>query len=395
MTGLLVPVKATVDGINKFFCGELARDQSNANRFLTEGGWKREVLEQRRVALLKQHPLLRPGKRGIIAIDDVLLEQTGKEMEGVGWLRDPSQGKDILCHCVVTSSYNKLGQSYPLYLRSYFKEEVCESEEGQALGLEFRSKVALAIGIVQQVLVEDLAGVFVFDAWYLSQRLVSEIEGAERLWLSRLKGDRLVKWSKKGRKRWQAVENVAAQLPKKAYHKIVVGGRVFWCYVAVLEVHKLKESKKVMVVWREEIGKGDPFFIVTNATWWDAKRMLSVHFGRWPIEEWHREGKQHEGLAEYQMRRLEGIESHWCLGACAYAGVVSKAVYDLRGVPHLLTLHSYAMDIVTEIAVSFAKRIWEKATQGVESFLPIRWELKAFYDRFKLLSTKRCAPLPI
>ena len=195
MTGLLGPVKATVDGSNTLFCGELARDQSNANRFLTEGGWKREVLEQRRVELLKQHPLLRPGKRGIIAIDDVLLEKTGKEMEGVGWLRDPSQGKDILCHCVVTSSYNKLGQSYPLYLRPYFKEEVCESEAGQGLGLEFRSKVDLALEIVQQVLVEDLAGVFVFDAWYLSQRLVSEIEGAERLWLSRWKGDRLVKWS--------------------------------------------------------------------------------------------------------------------------------------------------------------------------------------------------------
>ena len=112
-------------------------------------------------------------------------------------------------------------------------------------------------------------------------------------------------------------------------------------------------------------------------------------------EEWHWEGKQHEGLAEYQMRRLEGIQRHWCLVACAYAGLVSKAVYSLRGIPHLLTLHSYALEGVTEIAISFARRIWEKATQGAESFLSIRWELKAFYDRFKLLSTKRCDPLPI
>lgn len=395
MTGLLVPGKATVDGINKLFCGELARDQSNANRFLTGGVWEPLELEQRRVDTLKRHPMLRPGKRGIIAIDDMLLEKTGEQMEGVGWLRDTSQGKDVLCHCLVTCTYNKLGQSYPLYIRPYFKQAVCESEEGQALGLAFRSKVELALELVRLVLSEGIRGVFVFDAWYLSQRLVSEVEGADRLWLSRLKGDRLIKWSKTGPKCWQAISSVAKQVPKKAYHQVTLDGQVFWCYVVVVEVHQLEGSKKVMVVWREEIGKGDPFFIVTNATWWDAKRMLLVYFGRWPIEEWHREGKQHEGLADYQMRRLDGIERHWCLVTCAYAGLVSKAVYSLRGVPHLLTLHSYAMDVVTEIAISFAKRIWEKATQGVESFLSIRWELEAFYDRFKLLSSKRCDPLPI
>ena len=334
MTGLLIPGKATVDGINTLFCGELSRDQSNANRFMTEGVWEPEVLEQRRVDRLKRHPLLRPGKRGIIAIDDVLLEKTGTSMEGVGWLRDTSQGKDILCHCVVTCTYNKLGQSYPLYIRPYFKREVCESEEGQALGLEFQSKVDWSVELAHQVVSEEIAGVFVFDAWYLSQRLVSVIEGANRVWLSRLKGDRLVKWSKAGPKRWQGMDMVAKQLPKNAYHKVTLDGRVFWCYVAVVEVHEVEESKKVMVVWREEIGKGDPFFGVTNATWWDAKRMLLVYFGRWPSEEWHREGKQHQGLGEYQRRRVDGIERHWWLGACAYAGLVSKAVYDLRGVPH-------------------------------------------------------------
>ena len=394
MTGLLVPGKATVDGINTLFCGELARDQSNANRFLTEGVWEPLELEQRRVDNLKRHPLLRPGKRGIIAIDDVLLEKTGEQMEGVGWLRDPSEGKDVLCHCLVTCSSNKLGQSSPLYIRPYFKQEVCESAAGQALGLAFRSKVELALEIVRKVLSEGIGGVFVFDAWSLSQRLVSQIEGADRLWLSRLKGDRLVKWSKTGPKRWQAISSVAKQVPKKAYPKVTLDGRVFWCYVAVLEVPKLEGSKKMAGVWREEIGKGDPFFIVTNATWWDAKRMLWVYLGRWPMEEWHREGKQHEGLADYQMRRLDGIERHGGLGTCAYAGLGSKAVYDLRGVPHLLTLHSYAMDVVTEIAISFAKRIWERATQGVESFLSMRWELKAFYDRFKLPSLKRGDPLP-
>lgn len=83
-TGLLMPVKANVESINSLFCGALKRDSSNVNRFLTETDWQKSDMESVRVERLKRHPILRPGKRGVIAIDEVLLEKTGEQMEGVG-----------------------------------------------------------------------------------------------------------------------------------------------------------------------------------------------------------------------------------------------------------------------------------------------------------------------
>ena len=385
-TGLLVPrpMKATIDGINKLFSGSLKRHQSSFNRFLTQSSWETEKVDARRIELLKQHPILKPGKRGVIAIDDVLLEKTGKHIDGVDYQFDPSQKKDVLCHSLVSCTYNKLGQSYPLALEPYFTEEVCESDQGKALHLKFRTKIEIAQAVVWKVLSLDLAGVFAFDSWYLSKALVDVIEQAERLWISRAAKDTHVRW--RGEK--VKLQQMTQCLPKKAYHKVQIERRVFWCALKVMLVSPLEGKKAVLVCWKDEIGNGEPFYIITNATWWNSTRLLQTYFQRWGIEEVHRECKQHEGLAEYQMRTLEGIRKHWCLVACAYAGLTLRRAYALRGIPDVLTLHSMAMEILLEVVGNYVRRVWEKAKQGVEAFLSIRRELEAFFARFQLTVQK-------
>jgi len=394
-TGVLMPVKATVESINSLFCGSLKRHSSNANRFLTESDGKEVDVESLRIERLKRHPILRPGKRGVIAIDEVLLEKTGEHMEGVGWLYDHCQDKDILCHCVVTSSYNKLGESYPLYLRPYFNQEVCESEEGQELGLEVHTKPDIARGIIEQMLSDDIAGVFAFDNVYLEQQVIDPIEQAGRIWVSSLEKNRTVDWHRRTSEKWPQLQQILSQIPKYRYHKVELYGRVYWCHLEEMHISKLEGKKKILIWFSDQIGQGDPMLLVTNALWFDAVRILSVWLARWPLESLHRECQQHEGLSQYQMRCLEGIRKHWELVACAYAGLVSKRAYARRGVPHRLTLHSVALDVLTEVAIAFAHHVWEKAQQGVESFLSIKWELEAFYSPFKLLSQARCEPLHI
>jgi len=388
-TGLLIPrpMKATIEGINKLFCGSLKRSQSSFNRFMTRSPWETKKVDARRIELLKQHPILRPGKKGVIAIDDVLLEKTGKHIDGVDWLFDPSQKKDILCHCLVTCTYNKLGQSYPLAFEPYFTQAVCEREEGKALGMTFRTKDQIAMALAQWVLSLDISGVFAFDSAYLSKALVGVIEQADRLWISRAAKDTQVRW----RGEDLELRQMTKRLPKNAYHKVTLDGRVFWGALKVMSVSPLEGKKAVLVCWKEEIGHGEPFYILTNATWWDSTRILKTYFQRWGSEEVHRESKQHEGLVEYQMRTLEGIRKHWCLVACAYAGLTLRRAYSLRGVPHVLTLHSMAREILVEVAVHYVRRVWEKAKQGVEAFLSIRRELEAFFARFQLTVDKPLA----
>lgn len=386
VTGLLLPlpVNATIDGINKLFCGSLQRNQSSANRFFTDSGWETLQLEARRIDLLKAHPTLKPGKNGVIALDDVLLEKTGKHMEGVGRLFDPTQKKDILCHCLVSCTYNKLGQSFPLALEPYFTEAVCASEVGQALRLAFRTKIEIALRVIDQVLSWDLPGVLAFDSWYLSKAIVEKLEAAGRLWISRAAKDTQVTW----RGAEVELQQMTARLPQKAYHKVAVHDQVFWCALKVMPVSPLAGEKAVLVCWKDEIGNGEPFYVITNATWWDSKHMLQTYFQRWGIEELHREGKQHEGLADYQMRTLEGIRKHWCLVACAYAGLTLRRASHLRGIPYVLTLHSMAMELLMEVAVNYVHRVWEKAKQGCEAFLSIQWELEAFFRRFQITVQK-------
>jgi hypothetical protein len=165
LTGLIVSQKGNIKAIADLDGEGLGKDQSNLNRFLTESDWDAEGVEAERIGRFKEHPVLKPGKAGVIGIDDVLLEKSEEKMEGVGVLKDQSSGEYVLAHCLVTSSYYKGSWCYPLYHAPYFREEVCQKE-----GWEFKSKVTLAKEIAGKIIQE--ACVFAFDAWYLCQDLV-------------------------------------------------------------------------------------------------------------------------------------------------------------------------------------------------------------------------------
>jgi hypothetical protein len=42
---------------------------------------------------------------GILSLDDCLIEKTGEQMGGVGYLYDHSLKKNILCHDIVSTFY--------------------------------------------------------------------------------------------------------------------------------------------------------------------------------------------------------------------------------------------------------------------------------------------------
>lgn len=214
MTGLVVPCsgKATVEGINTLFCGDLERTQSSPNRFLTDRGWDHPGLAPRRVERLPQPPLLRPGAKGVLALADGLLDKTGQHIDGVEYLFDPTQKQDLVCHCLVRCSYHKRGQRDPLYCEPSLTEAVCQSEKGKALGVVFRTTLQLAIELVQTGLAQDIPGRFAFDGGSLCHALVATIEAAGRLGVAKGAKDPLVPWHGQAIPRQQ----MTAPLPKSA-----------------------------------------------------------------------------------------------------------------------------------------------------------------------------------
>ncbi len=75
LTGLFVAERKTVLGIH----GEFAEttDQSCLNRFLTDARWDVEALNERRLERLQEDPSTRYSDRGVIAIDNTLVDRTG------------------------------------------------------------------------------------------------------------------------------------------------------------------------------------------------------------------------------------------------------------------------------------------------------------------------------
>ena len=78
LTGLMIAQNKTVTGINSEFAQ--TTDQSCLNRFLTDSPWSEPDLNELRLELMQSEPSMRYSGHGVIAIDDTLIDHSGKFM---------------------------------------------------------------------------------------------------------------------------------------------------------------------------------------------------------------------------------------------------------------------------------------------------------------------------
>lgn len=76
ITGLMVAKRKNVSAINREFAQ--TTDQSCLNRWLTESRWDVSEWNRLRLEWLQQERSTRYSKRGVIPIDNVLIDHTGK-----------------------------------------------------------------------------------------------------------------------------------------------------------------------------------------------------------------------------------------------------------------------------------------------------------------------------
>ena len=156
LSGLIVSENVTLTGVTGRFVE--APGQSALNRFLTASKWSADDVNELRLQLLQEHSETRWGKRGVIAIDDVIIEKTGRRIEGVGKLYDHSEGRFVYGHNLVTSHYADDRVQYPLDLRQYRKKD-----DPGITDSEFKTKIELAKELVDAAVARGVPGAFVFD----------------------------------------------------------------------------------------------------------------------------------------------------------------------------------------------------------------------------------------
>ena len=78
-------------------------------------------------------------------------------------------------------------------------------------------------------------------------------------------------------------------------------------------------------LWNRKNGTKPRKMLVTNRTHWEVERILGVYRFRWTgTETFHRDGKQHLGMGDCQLRNGEGHTRHMYLVMMAYSLLVAE-----------------------------------------------------------------------
>lgn len=190
LTGLLVAEKKTVTGINAEFAE--TTDQSCLNRWLGAAPWDVQQLNERRLAWHQHDPQTRYSERGIIPIDNTLVDHAGKLIEDAGYYWDHAEKRHKIAHDYLIANYVcPSGKHYALEFRRFRKREDCAAKaaEWQARegGLEaaseddrrratFKSHTLLCCELVDWVVARKIPGTFTFDSYFTNAPVLNHID---------------------------------------------------------------------------------------------------------------------------------------------------------------------------------------------------------------------------
>jgi DDE superfamily endonuclease len=365
LTGLIVLPNKSMANITR--CILASADKTNLSRFLSEAPWREDAINGRRVRFMLQQTKSHRRRRrdSLVVIDDTLCEHVGSLFDYVDCHYNHSDGTYPLAHNPVTSLYVSGPVRFPLGLRLYRRYEeltqweaavakhvpdlliprekkarnrlhkqvdqvLLEDPEFRARHEQFRTKIALAIDLVEEAIRSKVPfGVVVFDAWYLAEDLVRVLVRRRKDWISLLKTNRLLEtasfqlrdvngWALKLPSPHIAVEELVPLIPAQAYRAVKVGEYTYWCFTLTVRIPGLGKVRIVVSFERESV-TGRHVVLVTNRVDWSAAKIIGLYLQRWPTETFYQDSKGHLGLNGYRMRSIEAIGKHWCLVFVAYS----------------------------------------------------------------------------
>jgi len=321
LTGLMIAENKTVTGIN----GEFAdtTDQSCLNRFLTEAAWSETELNERRLELMQQASDTRYSERGVIAIDDTLIDHSGKFIKDVGYFWDHAEERSKLAHDYLIANYVcESGKHYALEFRRFKKLEQC-----QATGEEFKSHTQLFRELVDFVCQRRIPGVFTFDSYFTNAEILNDIHarqdarGQSRGYVGDLKFNRKLEY----RGRIVKASELAALIPPEDRKELRRGNERQWYFTCTLRIPNVDHKVRIVIIWKHRRDGEPRKILITNRIMWDVNRVLETYRDRWTgTETFHRDGKQELGMGDCQLRDGRGQTRHMYLVMLAHSLLVRE-----------------------------------------------------------------------
>jgi hypothetical protein len=308
VTGLMISPNKTIAGMTAEMPN--ASDQSCLNRFLTEVDWDEQKMNDARLDWLQQFDDMKYHPRAVIAIDDVLLEKSGKFIKDSGTFWDHSDQRYIHAQDLIIVNYvhPESKKHYPLEFRRFKKENQCEWT-----GEEFRKMTDLTIELIDWCQGHNVLGTFTFDSFYTCAPIQNHInslkneDGTERGYVGDLKFNRKVIF--KGVEQ-QAVE-FAKTIPPGDRKPVTVDGKKQWYLTVCVKMPNIDHKVRIVILWKYKNDAEPKKIFVTNKIHWNVERIIAAYRFRWTgTETFHRDGKQELGLEDCQLRSGTGQTRH-------------------------------------------------------------------------------------
>lgn len=316
VTGLIVADNKTVSGIQSEFAN--TTDQSCLNRFLTEVDWDVDQLNARRLELMQDDPSMRYSDRGVIALDDVLIDHDGKLIEDVGWFWDHAEDRHKIAHDYMFANYVcPSGKHYPLEFRRFKKREQCE-----ATGETFEDHGLLFRQLIDWVCDRGIPGDFTFDSYFSGAANLNHIDakrneqGESRAYVGDLKTNRKIEV----RGRSIRIDEFAATILPENRQELRRGNDRQWYFTTTVRLPQVEHPVRIVLIWHNRRDTKLAKALVTNRTRWEINRILHTYRNRWTgTETFHRDGKQELGMGDCQLRNGQGQTRHMYLVMLAYS----------------------------------------------------------------------------
>lgn len=330
LTGLLVAAKKNVSGINAEFAA--TTDQSCLNRWLTEVVWDVEELNRQRLAWLQQNAQTRYTPHGVIPIDNTLIDHDGKLIEDVGYFWDHAEERHKVAHDYLIANYVcSSGKHYALEFRRFRKQADCDAKRA-ALEQEpggfaaappaeqrlatFKNHTVLCGELIDWVVEQAIPGAFAFDSYFTNAPICNRLHGHARAYVGDLKFNRKV-WFRGVELR---ADEMAAEIPVATRKRVTAHGRLQWYFTKKIWLPQYTHAVRIVVLWPYKNSAEPQKMLITNQTHWEITRVLRGYGQRWTgTETLHRDGKQHLGLGDCQLRSGEGQTRHFYLVLLAHS----------------------------------------------------------------------------